>query len=566
MQINDIVNNEIGNLVTTITNNLRLHGAAKHWHSMDNADCFLIAPTGIVASGIIEKFEKPNDANSENRRLSAVIKYVREDHEMVCNKHQFVNDSDSAVLSSCSDFISKTFRGMRFSFDDCWFGPGECYDSHKGRTSFLSKLNQLPFTVTDNAADMGFELLWSNRQIRRWMTSEFLQVTPKTFDDFQSQLNEIKKTVLQRVPGNRLETVPKNNEKDRDIGIEPKLNLMLQKGIGAAIRRGLMINHGYDLNHGQQKHADMIKSRDMATIDLSSASNLLSLELVRTVVPKYWVRMIEDFRSPIAEFRDEDKVFRKTLKKVSSMGNGFTFELLTIILMGFARHFDKEASVYGDDIVMSKESAPALIEFLHSVTDFRVNTRKSFTNGFIRESCGAFYVENISVERYDFRWCTNDEEAFVAINKLRRLALLDYLDPSLRTAIISAHRRILERLPGNRGPISTSLHGKWVESPFFEPVFPKLRKYSSFLKNNCYGRKDVAVLYVPFFDDSLTRGGRRTINHCRSTDLRAYSIFLRNSRCPTLYKRGAGEWTMKPALVRVSDGLFLGFLQTLLNP
>lgn len=159
---------------------------------------------------------------------------------------------------------------------------------------------------------------------------------------------------------NRITTVPKNFKSDRPIAIEPLWNLWFQKGIGSVIRRRLK-RVGINLN-SQQQNRDLAlegsKTGSLATIDLSSASDTVSYWLVERLLPPDWFEALEQCRSRygVLDERSGDKIL---YRKFSSMGNGYTFELETLIFWGIVSTVvdavadqqgatDRRVTVYGD--------------------------------------------------------------------------------------------------------------------------------------------------------------------------------------------------------------------------
>lgn len=91
------------------------------------------------------------------------------------------------------------------------------------------------------------------------------------------------------------------------------------------------------------------------------------------------------------------------LEKFSSMGNGFTFELETLIFWALVESLRDlrsqtggRVSVYGDDIVCPSDIATDLIELL-DFCGFEVNTKKSHWAGLFRESCGEHFFRGKNV-------------------------------------------------------------------------------------------------------------------------------------------------------------------------
>lgn len=196
------------------------------------------------------------------------------------------------------------------------------------------------------------------------------------------------------VAGNELFTVPKNSEIDRVACKEPDINLLLQRSVGLMIRDRLL-RHGIDLQDqsvNQRLAMEGSISGTLATIDLSSASDSICRQLVISLLPTEWQDIIFDIRSPNTEI---DGSLHEN-EMISSMGNGFTFELETLIFFCLTRavcyvsRIKGKISVYGDDIIAPSCVVPRLKRVFHWF-GFRTNERKTFHRGSFRESCGKHY-------------------------------------------------------------------------------------------------------------------------------------------------------------------------------
>lgn len=187
---------------------------------------------------------------------------------------------------------------------------------------------------------------------------------------------------------NTVSFVPKDATSRRTIAIEPSLNIMLQLGVKVQLDKVLDRLGNTTSRGGQERNQTLAQrgSRDgsLATLDLSSASDTISLAIVRQVFPADWCALLFDLRSPFGRLPDGSII---EYEKFSSMGNGFTFPLETLLFLGLARYFDPTASCYGDDIIVSTQAARPLIEVLE-YCGFSVNKEKSFLEGPFRESCG----------------------------------------------------------------------------------------------------------------------------------------------------------------------------------
>lgn len=215
--------------------------------------------------------------------------------------------------------------------------------------------------------------------------------------DAYPQWNFLQKSVEVSYVG-ELSFVPKNAKTDRPICVEPLLSSFIQTGIGRFIKDRLM-EEGINLrSQAVNQKLARIGSIDnsFATIDLSSASDTISLMLVRKVLSPEWFDLLYAFRSHSALLPDGTVL---PLEKFSSMGNGYTFELESLIFYAITRVIcGREAtiSVYGDDIICPSEKYPEVVNAL-TCCGFSVNSEKSFAQGPFRESCGRDFFKGVSV-------------------------------------------------------------------------------------------------------------------------------------------------------------------------
>jgi hypothetical protein len=263
------------------------------------------------------------------------------------------------------------------------------------------------------------------------------------------------------VQGNRFTTVPKDAVKHRGIAVEPSLNVYYQLVVGQYLKRRLL-KKGVDLFNGQERHALLARQASrhghLATLDLSSASDTVSKTLVKLLLPEEWYRYLASLRSP-KTLLGSNWVY---LEKFSSMGNGFTFELETLIfhclIEAVLRRegvslFDRELyhSTYGDDIIIPREGYDAAVSVLE-YCGFSVNRRKSFSSTHFRESCGGnfFHGHDVSTVKVE-EAPTSPEHWIVLVNNLKRV------DTDL-LYLRRAHQRCLRQLPRHirlcKGPVS----------------------------------------------------------------------------------------------------------------
>ena len=226
------------------------------------------------------------------------------------------------------------------------------------------------------------------------------------------------------VVGNVLFTVPKKVDIDRPACKEPDWNMYLQKGIGTHFRKSLL-RHKINLND-QSINRSLARegsiTNSLSTMDLSSASDSVTRELVFQLLPVTWFTLLDSVRSPTTVI-DGDM---HTNEMFSSMGNGFTFELESLLFyaitrtVAYFRGVKGVVSVYGDDIICPS-GIYHYLAYVLGVLGFQVNPDKSFFNGPFRESCGGHYYDGFDITPFYLRSpiATLPDLIDVA-NKLRR--------------------------------------------------------------------------------------------------------------------------------------------------
>lgn len=289
------------------------------------------------------------------------------------------------------------------------------------------KLSQLPIPVTRTSIPLIRAELECDPN---WMEA--------LTGSYPSGLYSIVPSVLREILGGRYGTVPKDSESDRSIIVEPRANMLLQKGAGNFIRERLRL-FGIDLNDQStnQELARHAFAFGLSTVDLSSASDSIACELVYELLPYDWWAYLDSIRS---KYVSKDGSFFR-LEKFSSMGNGFTFELESLIFFALAKCVQRPESkdvvfVYGDDIIVPCESFPDLLA-LFTICGFSVNTEKTYVSGNYFESCGKHFFMGQDVTPIYQKEALDGVESIRLGNRLRRLSLRSR-SPLIKTACRSA--------------------------------------------------------------------------------------------------------------------------------
>jgi len=277
-------------------------------------------------------------------------------------------------------------------------------------------------------------------------------------------------------------TVPKNALTDRVIGIEPDFNIFVQLGFGAAIRRRLR-RFGVDLDYGHSSNADSARdgSRDgtLATVDLSSASDRISYKLVRFLLPEDWFSALSACRTPAVNIGGSIS----PLRKFSSMGNGFTFELQSLIFWALTSSVCEyegdewwRVLVYGDDIVVPARSYERLVG-VFSFLGFVINPKKSYKDGMFRESCGAHFFNGRNVKPIYLKECLHGTQSIYKIaNALRLYCHRRFGVDVLRTRFRGCYKHLVSCL-GRRVYRVPFGYGDIGLQSFFDEAVPSVYRH-----------------------------------------------------------------------------------------
>jgi len=337
------------------------------------------------------------------------------------------------------------------------FGPGATFADRGRYTTLPDKMSENP-TLTSDALPYLFQ--WAGTAWASACASAPSRRDP-TF-----------------VPGNRFTTVPKDCRKDRGIAVEPSINLFYQLGYGQYLK-GRLKRFGIDLKEGQDIHGQVAREASIwghfATLDLSNASDTVCKNLVKLLLPGEWFEALNMLRSPMTQIVKSDKPSwarcegpaNVRLEKFSSMGNGFTFELETLIFLSICmvavrqNHYmdavpGVNVFVYGDDIIVPTGSAKDVISALR-YCGFDLNEEKSFVDGPFRESCGSDFWKGLDVRPFFLKELPYEPQHYIALaNGLRHLGCNDSDGDIDDRRMLRAWFRVLDAIPSYirrcRGP------------------------------------------------------------------------------------------------------------------
>ena len=345
----------------------------------------------------------------------------------------------SAILGS-----APSVNDLRFTF-----GPGLNVGLSNNKTNVVDKLTAKP-TITK-----ALKQFIGKNPISHHAWDHLLAGCPSVpSTPFSAVIDR-----FEEVPGSRLSFVPKTAKTDRPICIEPLYNSYVQSGIGNAIRSKLRKAgcdlRSQDLNQALAWYGSVYDT--LCTMDLSSASDTISYGVVEEMLPRDWFSLLDASRSSC--FTYEGRVF--PLEKISSMGNGFTFELESLLFLALARAAcqvigcdSSLVNTYGDDIIIPTEAYSLLQSTLQCI-GFSVNQEKSFSHGLFRESCGSDFFNGIQVRPLFLKRRPTPASMVYWCNHIRRMSDMygsGYGDPIYHRWYVNIKRLVPRIFYNLKGP------------------------------------------------------------------------------------------------------------------
>jgi hypothetical protein len=269
---------------------------------------------------------------------------------------------------------------------------------------------RFPMSMTKSAESYMYEYLAFNDQLKVAI-EEFNSKNPVT--DWYNYVDESRAT-----------TVDKTTTKRRMICIEPTVNMFLQQGLMQCFYTRLKAV-GLDVESLPDWHKEIARLSSVsclsATIDFSSASDCVSIELLRWLLPPEWFDIVYDLRCDNTSLNGDSV----RLQMISTMGNAATFPLETLVFWTYANAVqltnetnvstlhpyqdrllsgnyipETHISVFGDDCIVPSPIADEFMSVMEEV-GFIVNKEKSFYDSMqFRESCGGDYLAGYDVRPF----------------------------------------------------------------------------------------------------------------------------------------------------------------------
>lgn len=212
--------------------------------------------------------------------------------------------------------------------------------------------------------------------------------------------------------------VPKSFKARRGMMPNTTIGGLYTNGLGKYLRSKLE-KEGLRLDKLQPAHKALAKGssldRKLVTLDLSSASDLFTPELVNRLLPREWYNACKFGR--ISKVNINKSTYH--MCSFMSMGLGHTFPLQTLLFYSILKSIAQltgtvgKISVYGDDLIYPRRMHYFVLKVFEDL-NFEVNKDKSYASVHFRESCGGDYYQGVDVRPYS----PEGEEATLTGNRL----------------------------------------------------------------------------------------------------------------------------------------------------
>lgn len=381
------------------------------------------AAASSIARSFLKKLEV---ANTSSLDAVALDKFLA--CNLACKEWSLPVDIDcktEILLGQLKSVLDEFWHRRGYALVDHHFdilakarvGPGVTQGAHG--ESFYAKLFSSPLTASSTSL-----YFWYRRYADRF---------PEFANAELIRLENYGQTAI--VANSKLSFVPKNDKTSRTICVEPSLNTYYQLGFGRILEHRLAERFGISLATQPFRNRYLARlgslNDNLSTLDLSSASDSISVGMLRFLLPPSFMRWLEAFRCPSVDIKGRGCI---PLHMVSTMGNGYTFPLQTILFtcvvvacLNFAGIRERSKNdadlwgVFGDDIICPK-SVTSNVKALLTLLGFAVNHDKSFEEGPFRESCGGDFFHGVDIRGVYVKTLETMGSRYSVFNQLLRFS------------------------------------------------------------------------------------------------------------------------------------------------
>lgn len=453
-------------------------------------------PTIVACNSLLRSVKKKfSDMTSDSADAVAMKKFLHSNElcrNWVMNPQSSGDEELIGLLKKeIDDFLHPSGELLVSTIDQIFEsgrnGPGASLGANGA--DFYSKLFSSKLTAT--SFEVYYQYAERCTKVPIWGQAEFSRLMAYGLPEIVSE--------------SRVTFVKKDSTQSRSICTEPSLNMFFQLGLGEILTARLRSFFGIDLRRQPQRNVRLARigsiNGSVVTIDLESASDSFSRCLAFDILPGWFFNLLEEYRTPYTKIKGQ----QVALNMVSTMGNGFTFPLQTMLFASVVRavassmriHLGRASSrkskwgVFGDDIICPTEMSDRVVRLL-SLIGFRVNREKSYTEryGRFRESCGGDFYMGHNVRGVYIKTLQTPQSRYVAINLLNEWSAkwkiplplaIGYLQDSVRHlavppfAPIDSGIRIPHNLTMNRYGLWYSQSGGSFLYRYYEAWVPTIR-------------------------------------------------------------------------------------------
>jgi hypothetical protein len=199
--------------------------------------------------------------------------------------------------------------------------------------------------------------------------------------------------------------VPKSYKALRSICPDTLVGTLYTSGLGRMVQKRLK-SFGLDIARLQDKHRKLARAysvtRECATADLSAASDSITVELLKWILPNRWSHAFLFGRIPYVNIGDT----RIRMNTVMTMGLGHTFPLQTLVFYCLLKAIGelvgvqvRKISVYGDDLIYPSRMHKYVVHIFNKL-QLLLNEDKTYVQDAFRESCGGDYYRGCDVRPF----------------------------------------------------------------------------------------------------------------------------------------------------------------------
>lgn len=411
-----------------------------------------ILADALVVHRARSKYEFEDVERNSERALASIQKMVQYDRGTKFHKfdYRLLERDDRAIFLGAQAWLKRVLRGYRLPGTASRFPSGESVVTSGGFVQFADKLG-LDAQWTCNAGSLSYaaDLAYNTASLKRVVRERFRSLYPARYmrdswgdtSDGRATFHRMFRAVVD-IDTARISTVPKNFSEDRVISMEPTWAMICQLQCAGALRECLL-KEGIDITHQAVLNGAACALNSQATIDFRNASNSNWLRPIEQMWPRRVVGDLKRFRSEHFLVPGKRGDSYETFNMLSPMGNGFTFEVMTMTILAVARQFDPTAFVFGDDLIVNQSVARKVITFIEKL-GWVVNTDKTFTEGNFRESCGSFWDVRSSTRlvSFDFTRPKDIHDVTVLANKMCCILAAHQVGTLVRRKLLRAYTAI----------------------------------------------------------------------------------------------------------------------------